>query len=97
MNSYERVLCALTIGQPDRVPIIEWMIHPNVINALESNLTEHEFMAKNLDAICTWQVVKEKDCGDDIVIDEWGVKRKYSGQAYAIPFEFPIKDEQELN
>ncbi len=96
MNSYERVLCSLVIEQPDRVPIVEWMIHPNIINVLEPNLTEQQFMAKNLDAISTRQVMNEKDCGDDIVIDEWGVKRKYSGQIYAIPFEFPIRDEQEL-
>ncbi len=96
MNSYERVLCALAIEQPDRVPIVEWMIHPNVINVLKPDSTEQEFMAKNLDAISTRQVMKEKNCGDDMVVDEWGVKRKYSGQTYAMPFEFPIRDEQEL-
>lgn len=96
MNSYERVMCALRIEQSDRVPIVEWMIHPNVINALEPGITEQEFMAKYLDAISTWQVMQEKDCGGEVVIDEWRVKRKYLGQRYAIPFEFPIKNEEDL-
>ena len=96
MNSYERVISALRREQPDRVPIVEWMIHPNVINRLEPDITEQEFMAKHLDAISTWQIMQEKDCGDDVVIDEWGIKRKYLGQRYGVPFEFPIKNEQEL-
>jgi len=96
VNSYERVICALRIEQPDRVPIVEWMIHPNVISALEPGITEQEFMAKHLDAISTWQIMQEKDCGDGVVIDEWGVKRKYLGQRYGIPFEFPIKNEEDL-
>jgi len=96
MNSYERVMCALRIDQPDRVPIVEWMIHPNVTNRLEPGITEQEFMAKHLDAISTWQTMREKDCGDETIIDEWGVKRKYLGQRYPMPFEFPIKNEEDL-
>jgi hypothetical protein len=52
-NSYERVITALRVEQPDQVSIVEWMIHPNVINALDSGLTEQEFMAKHLDAVST--------------------------------------------
>ncbi len=96
MNSYERVITALRVKQPDRVPIVEWMIHPNVINALDSGLTEQEFMAKYLDAISTWQVMQEKDGGEETVIDEWRVKRKYLGQRYAIPFAFPLQSEEDL-
>jgi len=96
MNSYERVICALKVKQPDRVPVVEWMIHPHVIDALEPGLSEQEFMAKHLDAISTWQVTQEEKCGDDTVVDEWGVKRKYLGQRYGIPFDFPIKKEEEL-
>ncbi len=96
MNSYERVMIALEAKQPDRVPILEWQISFNVIEALKPGATEMEFMAEELDAVSTWEDIKEKRCGDDVIIDEWGAKRKYLGQRYPIPFEFPIKSEKEL-
>lgn len=95
-HSYERVICALKGEQPDRVPIMEAMIHDNVINVLEAGVSEIEFMAKHLDVISVWQIMEEKDCGDETVIDEWGVKRKYLGEKYPIPFEFPIKNAEDL-
>jgi len=96
MNSYERVMAALAVKQPDSVPILEWQISFNVIQALEPGSTEQEFMAHNLDVVSTWEDMQEKDCGDGAVIDEWGIKRKYLGQRYPIPFEFPIKSEKDL-
>lgn len=96
MNSYERVMRALTLKQPDRVPIVEWMIHPHIIDVLEPGLSELEFMAKHLDAVPAWQVMQEKDCGNAAIIDEWGIKRKYLEQRYGIPFDFPIQKETDL-
>lgn len=96
MNSYERVMTALEVKQPDRVPILEWQISSNVIEILKPGATEMEFMAEELDVVSTWEDTKEKECGNDTIIDEWGAKRKYLGQRYPIPFEFPIKSEEDL-
>ena len=97
MNSYERVMCALRLEQPDRVPIAELGVNPKVLNALEPGISEVEFFAKHLDVVLAWQVLQEEDCVNGAVVDEWGVKRKYLDQSYSIPFEFPIKNEEELN
>ena len=45
MNSRERVMCALSGGQPDRVPFCESNVHANIAKALagsERDLTERE-------------------------------------------------------
>ena len=96
MNSYQRTMTALEVKQPDRVPILEWQISSHVIEALEPGSSELEFMARNLDAVSTWEDTREKDGGSGVIIDEWGAKRKYLGQRYPIPFEFPIKSEEDL-
>ena len=97
MNSYQRVMTALKVKQPDRVPILEWQISQNVIEVLEPGSGELEFMGRNLDVVSTWEDTRERDCGDEAIIDEWGAKRKYLGQRYPIPFEFPIKSEVDLS
>lgn len=34
MNSYQRVMTALELGQPDQVPVLEWAVCDKVIKAL---------------------------------------------------------------
>ena len=96
MNSYERVMTALRVEVPDRVPILEWQISLNVIEVLSSGTTEPEFMVCHLDVISTWANTREKEYADETVIDEWGARRKYLGQRYPIPFEFPISSKKDL-
>ncbi len=96
MNSYERIKLALSLKQADRVPIVEWSIHPKVVHALDPGLGPEAFMAKYLDAVKVKQKMLEKECEDGTAVDEWGVKRKYTGQMNAIPVDYPIKSPADL-
>jgi len=95
MNSYERVIKALELEQPDRVPLLEWSLNPEVTSQIEKKLTVQEFMAKHLDVVSTYWVDEEQRSSDSFT-DEWGIKRKFLGQDYGIPYEHPIKSEQDL-
>jgi len=96
MNSLERVKSALTLEQPDRVPIVEWAIHPEVVRALETGMSVEAFMARYLDGVKVKQKMLEEDCGNGAVVDEWGVKKVYSGQMNAIPVDYPVKSPGDL-
>ena len=96
MNSYDRVLTALELNTPDRVPIVEWMIHPAVLARLQPGASEKEFMAAHLDAVTVSQCINEVNCGNGVFIDEWGIKRNRLGQDYGFAFEFPIRNEEDL-
>jgi len=95
MNSYERVIAALELKKPDRVPILEWSLNPEVISQIEKNLDIQEFMVKHLDVVSTYWVDEEKR-NQESYVDEWGIKRKFLGQDYGIPFEHPIKTIEDL-
>lgn len=34
MNSYDRVMTAMKLGQPDRVPVVEYVVDPKMISAV---------------------------------------------------------------
>ena len=46
MNSKERVLAALNLKEPDRVPIFEWEIDPKVINKICRGYSLANFVEK---------------------------------------------------
>jgi len=100
MNSYERVLKTLQLEEPDRVPLLEWSINPQVIDKLAPNLEVQEFMARELDVVTTFiNLGPEEAEGENeerVIVDEWGIKRKYTGQDYAIPFQYPIEEKSDL-
>jgi uroporphyrinogen decarboxylase len=101
MLSRERVIAALNLEEPDRIPIAEWVISKKVIERLNPGFSTQEFMARNLDAVATYEDAPglpsfEHTHEQEDFIDEWGVKRKYLGQESPFPYEFPIKDEQDL-
>lgn len=95
MNSRERVVKALNLEKPDRVPILEWSINPSVVSEIEPSLTVQEFMAKHLDVVSTY-LPTEEGRGQESYVDQWGIKRKLAGQNYGIPYEYPIENEQDL-
>lgn len=95
MNSYQRVTFALDLNVPDRVPILEWGINPNVIKQLVPGMGVQEFMATELDAVIAFYEFPEGD-KEGVITDRWGIKRKSLGQDYPIPFDYPIKCKEDL-
>ena len=95
MNSLERVKAALELKEPDRVPMLEWSLNPRVTSEIEPNLDVQEFMVKHLDVVSTYWADEEQR-KKDFYVDEWGIKRKFLGQDYGIPFEHPIQSKKDL-
>lgn len=76
MNSVERVRTALLLGQPDRVPIVEFLIDPSVYRAILPDACDQaDFMDRmDLDAVaCTPDWLRVKENPDGTFVDEWGV------------------------
>lgn len=94
MNSVERVHAALRREQPDRVPIVEFVIDEKVAKAILSDIKDvPDFMDRmDLDGVaCGAFFDKVRDNPDGTFIDEWGVTYKSNEEAVAHPMEGPIK------
>lgn len=100
MNSRERVLAALRRQTPDRVPILEWFVHPKVYQAILPGSTWPDFVEQiGLDAmVAHWMfegAIKEERIDDKTVINEWGVTLGVTAEHEA-PIEGPIKSLADL-
>ena len=99
MNSHERVMTAMRLGQPDRVPIVEWVIHPKVRRAIcpgpdLSFVEVAECLGlDNLDCGVTFQRIDETEDG---WIDEWGVRYVHGAEVLDHPVEGPIHTFEDL-
>src|ERR1019366_8923454 len=99
MNSYERVMAALELKEPDRVPILEWAISPNVIKAISPQAKDQadfeEFM--DLDAVCPIvQFRKVSESRDGTYTDEWGAIFRSSVEMIDHPLRGPIRTMDDL-
>lgn len=96
MNSYERVMAAMALKEPDRVPIAELAVMPQVYKVLMPEATcESDFHAKYLDVVCTKNYYKNIKEWDGFVVDEWGITYNVSeeeGNHPAVP-AFSIDDD----
>ncbi len=95
MNSAERVFTALRGEVPDRVPILEWWVHPKVCEALVPGATWPDFVEQmRLDAISGLFLFEgtftETEVGEKVFVDEWGVTRGVTAE-YEAPIDGPIK------
>lgn len=95
MNSVERVHAALRLEQPDRVPIVEFVVDEKVARAIMPDMRDvPDFVDRlDLDGIGTgarFDIVRENP--DGTYVDEWGVTYKSGGsEAVAHPLTGPIK------
>ncbi len=99
MNSRERVLAALHRQEPDRVPILEWVIHPKVIEGIYPHCSYADFIERmDLDAICTTAVYNHTVLDEEkkIVIDEWGITQAFTTEELPLPIKGPIQSEEDL-
>lgn len=100
MNSAERVFTALRRQVPDRVPILEWYVHPRVYQAIVPGSSWPDFVERcGLDAIVAHFMFegtfKEELVDDKTVINEWGVTLGVTAEHKA-PVDGPIKSMADL-
>ena len=99
MNSYERVMAALDLKQPDRVPIGEILIDKKVIDGFGKGYEDVIDFAfgEGLDlvgAVANFATVQTLPDGS--YLDEWGCTYKPSRDYVAHPIKGPIETPQDL-
>ena len=104
MNSAQRVFTALERKQPDRVPILEPIIDPIVIEKIYPGCSYYDFVEKiGLDAVGINEAydfrtgVRTIDQKRRIFRDKWGVVRKWTQESIAYPLDCPIKSAEDLS
>lgn len=94
MNSVERTLTALRNGQPDRVPILEFVIDQTVWKAADpDSRDEADFMDRvGLDGVCGGAEFRAVErLSDGTYVDEWGVTYATGPEHVDHPVRGPIK------
>jgi uroporphyrinogen decarboxylase len=99
MNSYERFMAALARQQPDRLPIVEFVIDPRIAKAIcpgTNSQTEFEELM-DFDAVCCGGEYKKAcDNRDGSYTDEWGVVYRPGPELQDHPINGPIDSEADL-
>lgn len=93
MNGYQRVMTAMKRGQPDRVPVVEYVIDPKVRAAICPTARDVSDLIEFLDMDmvgCPAEFVRVK--GDDReFVDEWGVRYRTNTELVPHPVEGPLR------
>ena len=91
MTGKARIITALNRGMPDRVPTMEWVLHPEVMKNMNGAGSDIEFAVQTgLDGIAVSLDYTKDIIDDKHFIDEWGVTR-VSYDDYPNPVGYPIK------
>jgi len=91
MTGAERILAALRREQPDRVPTMEWVLHPQVMQDMNGAKSDIAFARKaGLDGIAVSLDYTKETIDDRHFKDEWGVTR-VSYDDYPNPVGYPVK------
>lgn len=97
MNSYERVMAALRLEEPDRIPSFEWSINERVSSALEPGCGPFDFEERiGLDAVVVYADERKNWLSESSYIDEWGVTMAKTEEDYPTAIDFPLKNEEDL-
>jgi len=94
MNSVERVKTALRLQQPDRVPVMEFVVDEQVARAAAPGCRDVANCLDRLDmdAVgCGAYFRKVKEPSDGSYVDEWGVLYQVGAEAVAHPLRGPIE------
>ncbi len=99
MNSFQRVMAAMELKQPDRVPLVEFVVDPKVYRALApSARTQTDFEEHfDFDAVCCgvkFEVTRQNPDGS--YYDEWGVLYKPCQEVVSHPVRGPIETMEDL-
>jgi len=99
MSGRERFLASLGRGQPDRVPLFELFIHPQVIQALTPGGTYADF-AETLGLDCVLSstpssLYSSREVGSEgdmqLIQTEWGETRARTAELVPIPIRHPVQ------
>jgi uroporphyrinogen decarboxylase len=94
MNSVDRVHAALRLQQPDRVPVVEFVVDEKVARAAMPDCRDVADCMDRLDMDgvgCGAHFDVVSRGGDDTFVDEWGVTYKSNTEAVAHPLRGPIQ------
>lgn len=99
MNSVERVMTALRGGRPDRVPIVEFVIDPNVAAAtvpgcVDTSDCKDQLGMDSVGCGAVFETVEQRD--DGTYLDEWGVLYTANTEVVAHPVKGPIQTMDDL-
>ncbi len=97
MNGYERVLTALRGGQPDRVPVFELVVDPNVIEGIVPGRGLPDFIeALDLDGVSVHPFHHHEQIDEKRYRDEWGIIYHEAPQVVGAPLDGPIHSLDDL-
>ena len=98
MNSVERVAAALQGQQPDRVPVVEFLVDEKIRRALFPQAWEVGAFSEaiGLDAVSCGFEFRWQDEKADSYRDEWGVLYRKSSEAMGHPIRGPIATREDL-
>jgi len=98
MNSYERVMTAMKLGQPDRVPVVEYVVDPKVISAVLPSAQGVEdlidFLDMDMVGCPAW--FKRLSGDDHEFVDEWGVRYQTNTELVPHPVEGPLRTMEDV-
>jgi uroporphyrinogen decarboxylase len=93
MTSRERVIRALERKEADRVPTFEWAIDRKVCRALTGSEDSLEAIVKlGVDGVVVRADYSKQRIDAEIYLDEWGCRRKVSGESLDVIVQSPIQD-----
>ncbi len=93
MTGKERILTAIDRRQPDAVPTFEWFIDMTVGRALTGSDDPLEVVQRlDLDAVNIRPDYAARRLDERTFVDEWGIRRRETGDCLPALLESPIKD-----
>ena len=93
MNGQERILRALRREIPDRVPVFEWFVDATVGQAMVGSGDIMDIADRlDLDAINIRPDYTRQFLDTTVYTDEWGMKRRLTGDANPAILKCPISD-----
>ena len=110
MSSKERYLTALNMGEPDKVPMVDYLLNKDIFRnildiepekwSLKRNFATH--LVLGLDSIyveyCTASTYKAKYLKEEVYLNEWGAAVKKDPASWPADFtvQFVIENEDDL-
>ncbi len=101
LNGRERIMKAMRLEEPDRVPHMELWLNPKIADKIlpgssVADITEY----LDIDGIAFYTITHDKyevlDQSKGLIRDKWGVIKRDTGQTTPHPIEAPIKSEKDL-
>ena len=97
MNGYERVMAALDLEEPDRIPTFEWSINRRVRDGIYPGVSEFDFVEKtDLDGVAVYADYETERLTETTYRDEWGITYAETEEDYPTSIDFPVKEPEQL-